>query len=315
MSRTFLSIMIPVYNNARYLRELSSRIASTLDAANIEFEILYVDDGSKDNSWAILRQLADESPKVKALRLSRNFGQHAAISAALEHASGSCIVLMDADLQDQPEAIPQLLERLEAGGHDIVYTLKEGGEESVLRRLTSLTFHKFVGRSSGSHISANIGTFRAFTWKVADALLNYRERAIVYGPLMHTMGFDAGFLTVKRARRIGSGSSYSFAKRFALAFQSIVSYSTFPQRALLWSGGVVCALCIGYLIAIVAQHLLGSGSLPQGLTLLATMLLFLIGLLMIGLGILASYLFLIYREILDRPRYHVQQTCNLNRHT
>lgn len=315
MSRTFLSIMIPVYNNARYLRELNSRIATTLDAANIEFETLYVDDGSKDGSWAILRQLADESPKVKALRLSRNFGQHAAISAALEHTSGNCIVLMDADLQDQPEAIPQLLERLESGGHDIVYTLKEGGEESALRRLTSLTFHKFVGRSSGSHVSANIGTFRVFTRKVADALLDYRERAIVYGPLMHTMGFDAGFQRVTRAPRIGSGSSYSFGKRFALAFQSIVSYSTLPQRTLLWSGGIVCMLCIGYMIAIIVQYLMGSGSLPHGLTLLATILLFLTGLLMIGLGILASYLFLIYREILNRPRYHVQQTYNLERRT
>lgn len=307
-----LSILVPVYNNASSLRELYARTVASLTDAGIDFELILVNDGSRDDSWKVIGELAARDRRVKGLCLSRNFGQHAAISASLEHATGERCVLMDADLQDRPELIPQLLERLSDSQHDIVYTLKDGGEEGLFRRLTSRAFHSFVGSSTGSSTAANIGTFRAFNRNVADALLGYRERAVVYGPLMHTMGYRTAFLPVPRDARIGSKSSYTFAKRLALAFQSIVSYSTLPQKALLWTGGAVCALSVIYLLAIVVQYLLGNEGLAQGLTLLVVLVLFLIGMLMLGLGVLAAYMFLIYREILDRPRYHVQQAINLD---
>lgn len=308
---SLLSILVPVYNNAAFLQELHTRTAAALTAAGIDFELILVNDGSRDRSWDIIREIAATDVRVKALCLSRNFGQHAAISAALEHASGDRYVLMDADLQDRPELIPQLLEQLAQSKHDIVYTLKEGGEESIFRRLTSHAFHSFVGSSTGSHTAANIGTFRAFNRNVAGALLDYRERAVVYGPLMHTMGYRTAFVPVPRDPRVGSSSSYTFTKRLALAFQSIVSYSTLPQKLLLWTGASVCLLSVFYLLAIIVQYLLGDDGLPQGLTLLVVLILFLIGMLMVGLGVLAAYMFLIYREILDRPRYHVQHAINL----
>lgn len=306
-----LSILVPVYNNSAYLPELHARVVEALARESIDFELILVDDGSRDESWQVITDLAENDRRIKGLSLSRNFGQHAAISAALEHAVGDRYILMDADLQDRPELIPQLLARLTDEDRDIVYTLKEGGEEGLTRRLTSHAFHSFVGSTTGSDTTANIGTFRAFNRKVADALRGYRERAVVYGPLMHTMGYRITFQPVPRDPRIGSSSSYSFSKRMALAFQSIVSYSTLPQKLLLWSGGLVCAASIAYLLVVVVQHLMGNGGLAQGLTLLAVLLLFLIGIVMLGLGILAAYLFLIYREILDRPRYHVQQSLNM----
>lgn len=305
-----LSILVPVYNNAAYLHELYERVEKALSAASIVFELILIDDGSRDDSWQIISDLAIADSRIKAFRLSRNFGQHAAISAALERATGNQFILMDADLQDRPEMIPELVGRLTHEECDIVYTLKEGGEEGVTRRLTSHAFHSFVGSTTGSEASANIGTFRAFNAEVAAALREYRERAVVYGPLMHTMGYRTSFFPVPRDPRVGSKSSYTFSKRLALAFQSIVSYSTLPQKILLWSGGLVCAASIAYLLAVVMQALLGNAGLAEGLTLLAVLLLFLIGIVMLGLGILAAYLFLIYREILDRPRYHVQQSIN-----
>lgn len=312
MADALLSILVPVYNNAACIGELHARVKAALSDAGIQFELIFVNDGSQDDSWKVISGLAATDDRVKALCLSRNFGQHAAISAALEHASGDRFVLMDADLQDRPELIPKLLEQLASSQHDIVYTLKEGGEETFTRRLTSRAFHSFVGSSTGSHTAANIGTFRAFNLKVAEALLGYRERAVVYGPLMHTMGYRTAFVPVPRDARVGSTSSYTFAKRMALAFQSIVSYSTLPQKFLLWTGGIVCAMSIAYLLAIVVQYLLGNDGLAQGLTLLVVLMLFLIGMVMLGLGVLAAYLFLIYREILDRPRYHVQQAINMD---
>lgn len=311
MINGLLSILVPAYNNEAYIQELCTRIDASLTLKKIAYEIVFVNDGSQDKTWKILRDLGSSDPRIKAICLSRNFGQHAAISAALEHARGDRFVLMDADLQDRPELIPSLLNELDEGDYDIVYTLKEGSEETLARRLTSRAFHSFVSNSTGSHTEANIGTFRVFNNTVANALLSYRERAVVYGPLMHTMGYRTSFVTVPRDPRHGSGSSYTFSKRLSLAFQSIVSYSTLPQKLLLWTGGIVCSTSVAYLLAIVVQHLLGGEGLAQGLTLLVVLLLFLIGIVMLGLGIISAYLFLVYREILNRPRYHVQQSINL----
>lgn len=305
------SILIPVYNNAPYLGELVDRLRKALDGRQDRaFEVVFVNDGSRDESWEVISRLAATDARIRALQLSRNFGQHAAISAALEHAAGDVFVLMDADLQDRPEMVPALLDKLDAGNHDIVYTLKVGGNEGWLKRSTSRAFHSFVGKSTSTDTAANIGTFRAFNRKIATALLQYNERAIVYGPLMHTLGYDVAFLPVDRDDRVGSRSSYSFRKRAALAFQSIASYSTLPQRVLLWAGSIICTATLVYLTVVVAQRLLGLEYLAEGLTLLTALLLFFFGVVMFSLGILGWYLFLIYREVLSRPRYHVQQTCN-----
>lgn len=305
------SILIPVYNNGPYLVELADRLRAAFDERGRQVEIVFVNDGSRDDSWDILTALAAADPRIKAVRLSRNFGQHAAISAALDHASGNTYVLMDADLQDQPEVAPTLLDALERGGHDIIYTLKVGAIEGWFKRATSRAFHSFVGKSTRTDTAANIGTFRAFNHKVAAALSQYPERAIVYGPLMHTLGYDVAFVPVDRNERVGSRSSYSFGKRAALAFQSIVSYSTLPQKALLWCGGAISVATLLYMAVIVVQHLLGMGTLANGLTLLTVLLLFFSGIVMFSLGILGWYLFLIYREVLFRPRYHVQKTFNI----
>lgn len=307
-----VSVLVPVYNNSEHLEELYVRTTTTLTRANIDFELILVNDGSRDGSWDIIRRLAGSDQRVKALCLSRNFGQHAAISAALEHASGDNIVLMDADLQDRPELIPELLEQLSGNENDIVYTLKYGGEESPFKRMTSRAFHSFVGTTTNSRTTANIGTFRAFNRGVANALLGYRERAVVYGPLMHTMGYRTSFVPVPRDPRFGSRSSYTFAKRLALAFQSIVSYSTLPQKAFLWMGGIVCAASMLYLGAVIVQYSIGTEGLAQGLTLLVVLVLLLMGMMMIGMGVLAAYMFLIFRETLDRPRYHVQESVNVS---
>lgn len=306
-----LSVLVPVYNNAASLAALHARISAALEADTTDFELLLVDDGSQDASWQVISELADTDPRVKALRLSRNFGQHAAISAALEHARGDRFVLMDADLQDRPEAIPELLAALDGGGHDMVYTTKVGGDDGLINRLSSRAFHAYIGKATGSHAMTRIGTFRAFNRKVAMALLEHRERGIVYGPLMHTIGYNTTYIPVARDPRSESRSSYSFSKRLALAARSLVSYSTLPQRALLWSGGVIVTASLLYLTLIVIQYLRGEPGLAQGLTLIVVLMLFLIGTVMFSLGVLASYLFLIYREVLARPRYHLRQSRNL----
>lgn len=305
-----LSIVVPVYNNVAHLALLHARVVDAMTGIDLQWELILVDDGSEDGSWDSIRLLGRQDHRVLGLRLSRNFGQHAAISAGFELASGDACILMDADLQDRPEMIPLLIDTLKAGDYDIVYTIKQNETEGLSRRLTSRAFHSVIGFSTGMPQQRSIGTYRIFHRKVLDALLQYTERAIVYGPLMHTMGFNCGFLEIPRDERQGSGSSYSFRRRLALAYQSVMSYSTLPQKAMLWLGSTVCAASILYLVVIIAQYFLVGRDLPPGLTMLTVLLLFSTGSLMLGMGVLASYLFLIFRETLARPRYHLRSVIN-----
>jgi dolichol-phosphate mannosyltransferase len=306
-----VSILVPVYNNAPHLRELHRRLALAFEPlADTELELLLVDDGSADASWETIGEIAASDPRVKGLVLSRNFGQHAAISAALEHATGDALVLMDADLQDRPEHVPLLLAQL--AGVDVVYTVKVGAREPWLTRATSRMFHHFVSAATGSFRVDHIGTFRCFTRQVADALLQYRERAIVYGPLMHSLGYRIRFVELERDAREGSGSSYTFARRMKLALQSLISYTTIPQKALMFAGAGLFAAATLYLVSTIVQYFAFGAQLPSGTTLLIVLNLAILGVVVGGIGILAVYVFMIHREVLARPRYLVRQTLNLD---
>ena len=178
-----VSVVLPIYKTARYFRELVQRLKDTLDKASLDFELLMVDDDDPDNAWEIPRDLAAQDPRVKAIKLSRNFGQHPAIAAGFEHTTSDVIILTDADLQDRPEDIPLLLEKLQ-GDVDAVYTVKMGQPESFSTRLTSRLYHYVFSKFTRTNVPRNMGTFRAFTRRFLEALLSYPERNVLYGPLM-----------------------------------------------------------------------------------------------------------------------------------
>src|SRR6185312_1996472 len=194
-----ISVLVPVYNNEQTLEPLCARIAAAL--AGQEYEVLLVNDGSRDGSWDVLSRLAAANPRLKAIGLSRNFGQHPAIAAALDHASGDVIVLMDADLEDPPESIPALVSALSERRCDIVYTVKEGVDDTG-RDVTSAFYHYVFSRIVGVDVPHRLGTFRAFTRKVALALRSFPERHVLYGPLMFFVGFRYAIVPVTRSRRV-----------------------------------------------------------------------------------------------------------------
>ena len=308
MSR--VSVILPIYRTEPYLLELYNRLVETLKPL-ADFELVMVDDGSPDGAWESIVKLATQDPRIKAIRLSRNFGQHPAISAGFDHCTGDRVVLMDADLQDRPEDIPLLLSGLR-GDVEIVFTVKLAGDGAPPTPLTSRLYHRVFSRLMGVQVPTDVGTFRAFTRRVLDALRRYPERHILYGPLMFMVGFHSLVVPIPYAPRSGGGSSYSFSKRLALAINSLVSYTDLPHRFLVAFGGSVLLATTGYAVALVVLYLANAESIPSGLTLLAMLITLSLGSTTIGLGIIGMYVFRVYEEALRRPRYLVARGLNLD---
>lgn len=303
--KSSISILIPVYNNAASLEELHLRLVTTLESMQRSFEIVFVNDGSADGSLTILRRLANSDPRCVVLNLSRNFGQHPAINAGLDRSTGDITVLMDADLQDCPEELPRLLAPFDLDPElDIVYTQFEltDGKKS---RLTSRLFHRVFARLSDVHIPPSLGTYRAFTARVRDALLDYPERNAVYGPLMAQMGYESVYITVNRAAPVGRKTSYNFRRRLALAVSSIISYGSFLHRFVTWVGLTLTLLSGGYLVVILIQYVGGFRTLVNGQLLLLVITVLMSGVLLMTVGVLTAYTYRIFQEVLARPRFHV----------
>lgn len=301
-----LSVVIPVYNNSLSLRELSAGVESAGSEVSQEVEIIYVDDGSSDLSLSILEDIARARPSVTVLALSRNFGQHAAISAGFAHASGDVIVLMDADLQDPPDAIPLLVRKLQDTNVDIVFTekIRERRNRSIFN--TSKVFLSVFSRMTASPVPSGIGTQRAFTRQVLVAINSFTESKVVYGPLMNYIGFDYAIVPVRHAMRKAGKSSYTFGKRLNLALDTLVSFSDLPHRVSTGFGVLATGASLVYGLAIVAQYLTAGASLPSGMTLVLLAVLFFGGSSITILGISGLYLSRIYQEVLHRPRYIIR---------
>lgn len=307
----FLSVLIPVYNNQDSLKELINRITKSLTNSNFSYELIFVNDGSKDQSLSCLRSASNTDKSVKVISLSRNFGQHSAISAALQRATGSLIILMDADLQDRPEDIPVLLNKIMIDKVDIVYTIKNiEGPRAV--KLTSALYHYIFSKVVGAKIPLNIGTFRIFNKRVLDAMLLYTEVNAIYGPLMHSIGFNYSFLNLPYIKRPYGRSAYNFFKRLTLALDSLISYTDIPHRVTMAFGIGVLLLSAGYSVLILIQYLISGTSLPSGSTMIILILFLSLGSIMIVLGILGSYIYRIFQEVLRRPRFLIQEEINFN---
>jgi len=299
-----VSVVVPVYNNAASREELIARLTAVLSKRTAPYEIVLVDDGSADESWAIIKRAAQQNDRVVGMHLSRNFGQQPATRAGMRRATGDVTVLMDADLQDRPEEIPRLLDAL-TDDVDIVVTTWDPEQTEVRERWSSRIFHRIFSRMVGIQLPRNLGTFRVFTRDFREAALDYPESTAVYGPLMAQMGFAASYVEVQRSAPTGRKSSYNFRKRARLAMNTMLTYSDVPYRAVSWAGVALVVASLAYLVVLLGQYAIYGRRIPSGLTLVLTVQLLLSGAVLASLGVLGAYLFRIFREVLDRPRYHV----------
>lgn len=305
-----LSVVIPVYNNEGSLEELVRRVLAVCTEIAKDFELVLVDDGSRDSSLTLLREIASTNPSVIVLSLTRNFGQHSAISAGLEHASGDLLVLMDADLQEPPEAIPVLVEALVRSNNEIVFSRRQHGNARPKKRLTSDLYFQLFSRISNSPVPQGIGTQRVFTRKVKLDLQRFGEYNILYGPLMNFTGHSFEVIDVPHRKRTAGKSGYNFGKRAELAFNSLVSYTDFPHRFMLGFGMIIFFGSIVYGLVVVLQSILFGSALPDGIVLLIVLVTFLGGALSMIMGLNGMYVFRVYQEVLRRPRYLVREVLN-----
>lgn len=302
-----LSIVVPCYNEEAVINETHQRLAAMVDALpGMECELIYVDDGSRDNTLGLLREAAAGDPRVRVLALSRNFGHQVALSAGLEHASGDAVVSIDADLQDPPEVIPEMLDRWRDGA-DIVYGQREQREgEPALRLLAIRTFYRVINWLSSTPIPMDTGDFRLVDRRVVDALLAMPERDRFLRGMVAWTGFQQEYVRYPRASRFAGVTKYPVKKLVHLAVDGIMSFSLIPLRLAVWMGFFVATLsCVGIVYAVVVR--LTTSAWVQGWAMLMVGLLFLGGVQLIFLGVIGEYLGRIYMELKQRPLYFVKE--------
>ena len=311
-AKVFLSVVIPVYRAERILPELCERLQSVLESFQRPYEIVLVDDRSPDNSWTVMQQMASKLPFLVCARLSRNFGQHYALTAGLDLAHGEWIVIMDCDLQDQPEEISRLLEK--AGqGYDIVLARRIGKPDGRLRSFGSAMFYRLFNLLSGYKIDPTVGTFRIMRRRVVEAYRGMRESARLFGGMIQWLGFNVTYLDVSRAARHEGGTSYTLRNRLRLALDGIVSFSNRPLYASISLGFGMASAAGLYGAFLITRYFLHPYSGVPGWLSTFTALVFIGGIILMNLGVIGVYVGRIYSQTKGRPLYVIDEIVGLDR--
>ena len=291
-----LSVVLPVFDEEANLPELYRRLTAVLAGIPGSYEIVFVDDGSRDNSLAILQKLAAADPHVGVLALSRNFGHQLALTAGLDHACGAAVVLMDSDLQDPPELIPELVAR-HREGYEVVYAQRRARPgESVFKRATAFLFYRGIRAIGNVDIPPDTGDFRLVSRRVADILAHVRERRRFLRGLVTWVGFRQGRVLYDRPPRAGGESKYDAAQMVRLALRAVFSFSTAPITLI---GLLGVAAMAGAATVAVAGELLSGALLLVG------------GVQLVSLWILGQYIAVVSDEARRRPLYLVRERVNL----
>jgi polyisoprenyl-phosphate glycosyltransferase len=301
-----ISVAIPVYNEETGIEALLTRVKRVLDQLpGGPHEIVFADDGSRDRSFDLLQQAAAMDPRIVVIALSRNFGHQAALSAALDFASGDVVVPMDADLQDQPEAIPRFLEEHKKG-FDVVYAVRTRRKEGWALRTYYALFYRIMSYLANIELPVNSGDFCLMSRRVVDELKLAPERHRYLRGLRTWVGFRQTGIEVERDRRFAGQPKYTIVKLFQLAFDGIFAFSVVPLRAATVAG--VCATSLATLFAIYSLYVkLFGWDPPPGFTAAILTTIFLSGVQLLFLGVIGEYLGRIYEEIKRRPHYIVRQ--------
>ena len=312
MNAPRLSVVIPVYNEEENLPELIRRCLSACGDCRCAFEIILVDDGSRDASRRIISRAAEEHAEVIGVLLNRNYGQHAAVFAGLEQSRGEIIVTLDADLQNPPEEIPNLVREMERGV-DVVGTVRLDRQDTLFRRAASALVNRMVRRTTGVMMHDYGCMLRAYRRSIVEAMLMCRERSTFIPILANSFAASTAEIPVRHAPREKGVSKYGFLKLIGLQFDLLTAMSTFPLRLLSFMGAVVAAFGIGFGgLLMVLRFVYGAAWAAEGVFTLFAVLFVFIGAQFIGLGLLGEYIGRIYHDVRARPRFFVQEICGAN---
>jgi len=297
----YLSIVMPVYREGPHLRDVLKTVRDVLESMDESYELIVVDDGSPDDTWAILGEEAREYPMLRAMRLSRNFGKESALSAGLEASRGDGVIVMDGDLQHPPELIPEMVGLWRESGADVVEAVKEGrGPEPFVNKMGARAFYAILSRMSGYDLEG-ASDFKLMNRRVVNAWLRMGERNLFFRGMIAWLGFRRAQLTFSVPERSGGRTKWSNLRLVNLAITAVTSFSTLMLQFITFFGG----LFLVFAIVLGAQTLLFkiTGRAVNGFTTVILLQLIIGSLLMISLGIIGMYLGRIYDEVKARPRY------------
>jgi polyisoprenyl-phosphate glycosyltransferase len=301
------SVVIPVYNEQESLPALIDRLRAVMDRLDGPTEVLLVDDGSRDGSYRLMAEANRQDPRFKIIQLSRNFGHQIAITAGMDSAAGQAVVIMDADLQDPPELIPELIARWQEG-YEVVYAIREHREgETVFKRKTASAFYGLQRRMAEIDQPVEVGDFRLVDRRALDAFLQMRERNRYVRGMFSWIGFRQTAVPYTRASREAGLSKYPLRKMVRLAFDGFIGFSTAPLRFALTIGLLIAGGSVLYGITLIAMKLAGAGNYVPGYASLLVTITFLSGVQLIVMGMVGQYVARIYDEARARPLYLVRE--------
>ncbi|MCX7735839.1 MAG: glycosyltransferase family 2 protein [Candidatus Kapabacteria bacterium] len=312
MNNLFLSVVIPVYNDEEVLEELYRRLKPVIDSITEKYEIIFVDDGSKDKSFDKLIDLYQKDDNIRIIKFSKNFGQQNSIAAGLEHSKGDLVVLMDSDLQDRPEDIPKLINAMKENNVSMAIAKWKTRDDSFFKVLVSKLFYNVSKKITSIQHPPNVGGFRVIGKNVIDEIKKINEKTGTTISLIYWAGFKYVTVDVERDARFAGKSGYNIKKMFKLAFDRIFSYSLFPIRVANFIGLSLSIIGFFYGAYLLIERLTGTKFSP-GWTSIIVLVLFLSGIQFILMGVIGEYLGRIYLEAKGRPKYIIENYISKNK--
>lgn len=309
-NQPYLSVVIPYYMGKTIVEKLFLHIKQTLKQLEKNFEVILVDDRSPDNGWDTIKNLANQHEELKGIRLSRNFGQHYAITAGLEATKGEWIVVMDCDFQDKPTEILNMLKKA-SEGYDVVLGQRKERNDSFLKKITSRFFYKTLFFLTGNQLDHKVANFGLYHRKVIDAVCKTNESIRFFPTQVNWVGFKQTAITISHGERDEGKSSYTFSKLLKLALDIMLSNSDKPLRLAVQLGFFISFLSGLFSLITIINWFLGKFTVT-GYTSIILSIWFLSGLIISVLGITGLYIGKIFEQVKDRPIYIVDETINFN---
>jgi glycosyltransferase involved in cell wall biosynthesis len=306
---THLSVVIPVYNESSLIDELIKRVLTSVKMITEDFEIIIVDDGSQDNTWNSIESEAKLENRVKGIKFSRNFGHHYAITAGLHNSNGEWVVVMDGDLQDRPEVIPDLYKKAQEG-FDVVFVSRQNRPEKLYYRIAQKIFYWILIALSGLDFDSRQANFSIINKKVVDAFNKFPENARFYGSTIKWLGFKRSFIVADHGTRHSGKPSYTLSKRIRLASDLVLSFSERPLKFAIGLGLLMSIFSI-LVIFWIFYRSVRWGFTVSGWPSLVVVIFFLGGITLIVLGIIGIYIGRIFQEVKKRPLFITSEKINL----
>ena len=306
MNNLFVSVVLPVFNESENINELYKRLIAVLSIELCQdFELIFVDDGSSDDSWHMIKTLAKKDNKIKAIRFSRNFGHHIALTAGLDISSGGAVLTMDSDLQDYPEEIPKLINKYKEG-YDVVFAIRQIRKFNFFKNFSSKLFTRIINLLAATEIPINTTIFRIMSRKVVESFLSFQERERFFTGLISYIGFSQVGVPIEHGNRHKGKTKYSFNKMISLAITSVTSFSYKPLRLASLIGMTFSFIGFGLTIFLLYRRFILNLGVEGWTSILVTIIL-LSGIQLLILGLLGEYIGKIYSEIKGRPLYIVDK--------